>query len=95
MARTAPTVILSHNTGSTVHEICSADAVYAVLYKGLPVKLRHHNPLMAYLGFKYSKTSFPESGHAIRLAVKLNQIHNTEDFTVSIMTPSRAIKLQP
>jgi transposase len=74
-------------------EICEADAVYAVLYQGRPIKIRRHNPSVRYLGYKYSKSSFPEPGHAIRLARRLNEVHGTEDFTVVQMTTGRTINL--
>ena len=93
MARTKPTLICSHRTGDTQYEVCEADAVYAVLYQGRPIKVRTCNPDIKYLGYKYGKSMFPESGHAINLAQKLNAIHNTEDFTVAVMTQGRTIPL--
>jgi hypothetical protein len=91
MARPQPTVICSHEDGDTVSEICSADAVYAVLYQGQPIKLRRHNPDLMYLGFKYGKTMFPEPGHAFVLARKLNAAYTTQDFTVAVMMVGRTI----
>jgi hypothetical protein len=91
MARPKPRIICSHTDDTTVTEVCSADAVYAVLYQGEPIKLRRHNPDLMYLGFKYGKTMFPEPGHAFLLARKLNAAYNTQDFTVAIMTVGRTI----
>jgi len=91
MARTKPTVIVTHKQGDISYEVCEADAVFAVLYQGRPLKIRTHNPDIRYLGFKYGKSTFPESGHALRLARKLNEIHNTEDFTVAVMNPGRVL----
>jgi hypothetical protein len=86
MSRSQPTLICSHQENNLVYEVCEADAVYAVLYQGRAIKLRKHNPAVHYLGYKYGKTTFPEAGHAIRLARKLNEVHNTQDFTVAQMT---------
>lgn len=93
MSRTAPTVVASHTEGDRVHEVCDADAVYAVLYLGRPIKLRTHRPGDKWFGFKYGKSMFPEPGHAIRLANKLNLVHGTDEFTVAVMTVGRTVKL--
>jgi hypothetical protein len=86
---------MSHTVDAVVTEVCVADAVYAVLYLGKPIKIRTHNPAMQHLGYKYGKSMFPESGHAIRLASKLNEIYNTDEFTVGVMVQGRNVKLQP
>lgn len=93
MSRPQPTHICSHSEGDRVIEVCEADAVYAVLYQGRPIKLRTYNSKMRYQGYKYGKSMFPEPGHAIRLAAKLNEAHNTTDFTVGIMESKRFIAL--
>lgn len=95
MSRPKPTLICSHRTGDIAYEVCEADAVYAVLYQGRPIKIRTHSPDVKYLGYKYGKSMFPEPGHAIRLARKLNAAHNTTDFTVVIMQTGRSIPLTP
>jgi len=92
MSRPQPTHVCSHTEGDLVIEICAADAVYAVLYCGRPIKIRKHNPSLRYQGMKYSKTAFPEPGHAIRLARKLNTVYNTTDFSVAVMTEGRTLK---
>lgn len=94
MARTKPTLICSHPAGDMIYEVCEADAVYAVLYQGRPIKVRTHNPAVRYQGYKYAKSMFPEPGHAIRLAQKLNQQYQTEDFTVAVMSGTRTIPLR-
>jgi len=77
---------------NTLYEVCDADAVYAVLYRGRAIKVRKSNPDVAYLGYKYGKTTFPEAGHAIRLAAKLNAAHNTEDFSVAVLSVQRVVR---
>lgn len=89
MSRTKPTVICSHVEEQWRVEICEADAVYAVLYQGRPIKLRKYNDAVKYQGFKYGKSMFPEPGHAIRLARKLNEVYNTQDFQVVQMTGTK------
>jgi hypothetical protein len=93
MSRPQPTLIASHQEGDTVVEVCEATAVYAVLFQGRPIKLRTHKPELRYQGYKYSKASFPEPGHAIRLARRLNLAYCTDEFTVSAMTLGREISL--
>lgn len=93
MARPHPTHICSHTIGDLVVEVCEADAIFAVVYNGQPIKLRRFNPDLLYQGMKYGKTSFPQSGHAVRLARQLNQAHNTDAFSVVQMTPGRTIPL--
>lgn len=92
MSRPQPTLICSHSDGDRMIEVCEADAVYAVLYNGRPIKLRACNPNIMYQGYKYAKSMFPEPGHAIRLARKLNQAHNTDAFSVGIMAVSRVLE---
>lgn len=91
MSRPQPIQICSHSDNDLIVEVCEASAVYAVLYQGRPIKLRKHNPEKAYLGRKYSKTSFPESGHALALARRLNETYNTTDFSVAVMKPDRTL----
>jgi len=91
MSRPKPIQICSHSDNDLIVEVCEADAVYAVLYQGRPIKLRKHNPDKLFQGIKYSKTTFPEPGHAIRLARKFNETYLTTDFTVSVMTVGRTI----
>ena len=91
MSRPQPTLICQHEQGDLVVEVCEADAVYAVLYQGKPIKMRTYNLQVKYQGYKYGKTMFPEAGHAVRLANKLNLIHDTDEFTVAIMGINRTL----
>lgn len=93
MSRPQPTIICSMPDANRVVEVCEADAVYAVLFEGRPIKLRSHCPTARYQGYKYGKSMFPEPGHAVNLAQKLNQKHNTDAFTVAVMTIGRTIGL--
>ena len=91
MSRPKPTIICSHSDNNLIVEVCEADAVYAVLFQGQPIKVRKQNPEKLFQGIKYSKTSFPEPGHAMRLARKLNDTYNSTEFTVAIMSPGKVI----
>jgi hypothetical protein len=93
MSRSPPTLIVSHQEGDRVVEVCEADAVYAVLFQGRPIKIRTHKPTVRYQGYKYSKASFPEPGHAIRLANTLNLAYGTDEFTVCSMTSGKTLNL--
>lgn len=93
MARPTPNVFLRNveHDGRAL-EVCEADALYAVLYKGKPIKVRTlQNIELSFVGPKYSKTAFPESGHAYNLAEKLNKMFDTTDFSVAIMSVHRII----
>jgi hypothetical protein len=75
------------------YQVCVADAIYAVCYKGAPIKVKTHaNIEIDYPGPKYVKTSFPTSGHAFNLAERLNLRFDTTDFSVVIMQVGRTIK---
>lgn len=94
MARPSPNVILrSVEDDMRATEVCDADAVYAVCYKGRPIKVRtFSNVEVPYPGPKYLKSSFPESGHAFNLSDKLNEKFATKDFSVVMMTTGRTIQ---
>jgi len=94
MSRPQPNVLLeSIDDDMRAYQVCEADAVYAVCYKGRPIKIRtYQNIEVAYPGPKYSKTSFPTSGHAFNLAERLNLKFDTTDFTVVMMTTGRTVK---
>ena len=93
MSRPKPTIILQDYQRDLCIEICDCDGVYAVFYRGKPVKLRKHRPKDQYGGFKYGKTSFPEPGHAVALAQRLNAKFCTQDFTVVELRIGRVIPL--
>lgn len=82
MARPAPTVLLHHETRSLWLDVLAAPKPCVVLYRGLPFSVRCETA-NSKSGAKYLKTSFPNTGHAIRLANRLNTMFNTTDFTVS------------
>ena len=93
MSRPKPTILLERvGDDMSAYQVCEADAIYAVCYKGRPIKIKTYaNIEIDYPGPKYAKTSFPTSGHAFNLAERLNQKFDTSDFTVVMMTPGRIV----
>jgi hypothetical protein len=94
MSRPGPKVILSAvDDDMRALQVCEADAVYAVCYKGRPIKVRTYQNIEIQIpGPKYAKSSFPESGHAFNLAERLNQKFKSTDFSVVMMTTGRTIR---
>lgn len=94
MSRPKPTILLeSIDDEMRALQVCEADAVFAVCYKGAPIKIRTFiNIEIQYPGPKYAKTSFPSAGHAFNLCDKLNQKFDTTDFTVVMLTTGRTIQ---
>jgi len=94
MSRPKPTVLLEHiDNHMRAYQVCEADAIYAVCYKGRPIKIKvHANIEVPYPGPKYAKTSFPTPGHAFNLAERLNEKFNTSDFSVVMMAVGRTLR---
>jgi hypothetical protein len=84
MSRTKPTILLETLEDDVrAYQVCASDAIYAVYYEGAPIKIRTYTNIeVVYPGPKYTKTSFPESGHAFNLCERLNKRFNTTLFTV-------------
>lgn len=93
MSKPKPRVLLeSIDDNMRALQVCEADAIYAVCYKGRPIKVKTQaNIELPYPGPKYAKTAFPTSGHAFNLADRLNQKFETADFSVVMMTVGRTI----
>ena len=90
MSRNKPTVLLTDYAKNITFEVCDAQAVYAVFYKDRPIKLRKLKN-DGFSTFKYAKTSFPEPGHAIALAQRLNRRFKTSEFTVRELRIGRVL----
>jgi hypothetical protein len=91
MARPKPQVLLSHNDGERITEVCEEYGVFAVYYLGKPIMVRSRHATDAYPGPKYKKSTFTEPGHAFNLADRLNAMFKTTDFEVRWMRESRPI----
>jgi hypothetical protein len=93
MSRPRPQVLLEHiDDNMRAYQVCEADAIYAVCYKGAPIKIKTKaNVEIEYPGPKYAKTSFPTPGHAFNLCERLNHRFDSCDFSVVMMTAGRTI----
>lgn len=87
MSRPKPTVLIDYVDKQTykTEQILSSEGIWAVYYDGQPINLKSHNMLVNYPGPKYKKTSFSNSGHAINLCKKLNNLFKTNKFTVVLL----------
>jgi len=94
MSRPGPKVLLEFvNDEMRAIQVCEADAIFAVFYKGAPIKVRTFmNIEVQYPGPKYAKASFPEAGHAFNLAEKLNKQFNTTEFSVVMLNSGRVVQ---
>ena len=72
-------------------QILQSDAIWAVFFQDQPFNLKSANMLTSYPGPKYKKTSFSNPGHAHNLAKKLNNLFNSDEFTVVKLTSGETI----
>ena len=93
MSRPKPTVLLEHVDKKTYksEQVLQAEAIWAVFYKGAPFNLKSANMLTNYPGPKYKKVSFSNPGHAHNLSKKLNDMFNSKDFQVVMLTDGAVI----
>lgn len=94
MSRPKPKIILEITNKKTykTEQVLEAEAIWAVFYKGKPVNLKNTSMIGQYVGPKYRKVSFSNSGHAINLAEKLNKLFNCTEFEVYRLTSGEKIK---
>lgn len=88
MSRPKPTVLLEHIDKKTyrAEQVLDAEAIWAVFFNGKPFNLKSLNSITNYPGPKYKKVSFSNPGHAHNLAKKLNEMFNTDEFSVYRLT---------
>jgi len=94
MSRPKPTVLIEHVDKKTYksEQVLQAEAIWAVFYKDEPFNLKSANMLTNYPGPKYKKVSFSNPGHAHNLSKKLNEMFNTNDFTVVRLTSGETVE---
>lgn len=87
MSRPKPKVLLEQTSKTTYKcdQVLSSEGIWAVFYDNHPISLKSSHSLTNDVGPRYRKTSFPNAGHAINLAKKLNQQFHTDKFTVVLM----------
>jgi len=88
MSRPKPTVLLEYIDKKTyrAEQVLDAEAIWAVFYDNKPFNLKSLNSITNYPGPKYKKVSFSNPGHAHNLAKKLNDMFNTDKFSVYKLT---------
>ena len=93
MSRPKPTVLVEYIDKKTykAEQVLQADAIWAVFYDNAPFNLKSSNVLTSYPGPKYKKTSFSNPGHAHNLASKLNNLFNSNKFTVVKLTSGETV----
>jgi len=93
MSRPKPVVIKEFIDKKTYksEQVLQAEAIWAVFYENSPFNLKSSNVLTSYPGPKYKKTSFSNPGHAHNLAKKLNDLFDTDEFTVVKLTAGETV----
>ena len=93
MSRPKPTVLLEFVNRKTYRseQVLESEAIWAVFHKDKPFNLKSSNMLTSYPGPKYKKTSFSNPGHAHNLAKKLNDLFDTDEFTVVKLTAGETV----
>ena len=93
MPRPKPQVLAEQVDKATykAEQVLAAEGIWAVFYDGQPINLKSSNLLVQYPGPKYKKCSFPNSGHAINLAKKLNRQYRTDKFSVVLLRQGETI----
>lgn len=94
MSRPKPTILVEYIDKKTYksEQVLRAEAIWAVFYENAPFNLKSSNVLTSYPGPKYKKTSFSNPGHAHNLSKKLNELFNTDQFTVVKLTAGETVE---
>jgi len=87
MSRPKPKVLieLTDKQSYKTEQVLASEGIWAVFFNDKPINLKTSNYLVQYPGPKYKKVSFPNPGHAINLAKKLNTHFKTDKFSVVIL----------
>ena len=93
MSRPKPTILREYIDKKTykTEQVLQSDAIRAVFFQNQPFNLKSANMLTSYPGPKYKKTSFSNPGHALNLAKKLNNLFDSDEFTVVKLTSGETI----
>lgn len=89
MSKKKPEILLEKVDPETYKstQILSGDHLYSVCYRGKPINMRTLNKLVSYPGPRYKKTVYTNEGYAKGLARRLNEMFDTDEFTVVKLTP--------
>ena len=93
MSRPKPQILVEITNKETyqTEQVLASEGIWAVYYDGRPINLKTSNYLVSYPGPKYKKVSFPNPGHAINLAKKLNEQFQTDKFSVVLLDRGKVI----
>jgi len=93
MSRPKPTILveMTNKESYQTEQVLASEGIWAVYYEGRPINLKTSNYLVSYPGPKYKKVSFPNPGHAINLAKKLNDQFQTDKFSVVFLDRGKVI----
>jgi hypothetical protein len=93
MSRPKPRVLLevTNKKNYKTDQVLEADAIWAVFYQDKPINLKTTSIIVQEMGPKYKKVSFSNSGHAFNLAEKLNNMFNTNEFSVYKLTTGQKV----
>jgi len=93
VSRPKPTILREYIDKKTykTEQVLQSDAIWAVFFQNQPFNLKSANMLTSYPGPKYKKTSFSNPGHALNLAKKLNNLFDSDEFTVVKLTSGETI----
>lgn len=93
MSRPKPKVLLevTNKKNYKTDQVLEADAIWAVFYQDKPINLKTTSFIIQEMGPKYKKVSFSNSGHALNLAEKLNNMFNTIEFSVYKLTTGQKV----
>jgi|TARA_B110000977_G_scaffold1274_1_gene1825 hypothetical protein len=94
MSRPKPTVLREFidKKSYRAEQVLQAEAIWAVFFENNPFNLKSLNILTSYPGPKYKKTSFSNPGHAHNLAKKLNDLFDSDEFSVVKLTAGETVK---
>jgi hypothetical protein len=83
MSRPEPRVIATAHKDDSVLEVLATPAIWLILYRGEPFNLRSKEWRLDGPKFLYKKTSYASLGSARKQVRRLNELFNSQDFTVT------------
>jgi len=81
MARPSAEIIASAELADYTLDVLESERYWVITYQGRPVSLRHRFFTSEGIKMKYPRTGFNNQAHCERLAERLNDHFDTEDFS--------------
>lgn len=83
MTRPSQPVLKSATMSSGITwDVLAAEQTYVIVYKNRPISIRVDQPMNAKSGYKYKKLSYTNLASAENQCQRLNQVFDTQDFSV-------------